>query len=104
MSPDETTLAVACVISNCIKVICVDGSEAPRTIGGWMGSGDGQFNYPMDVRFTPDGKLVVADFQEQLSCQAGCLVRTAPSCARWPLATFPVLWLWMRSATSLRPQ
>jgi len=63
VSPDETTLAVACVISNCIKVICVDGSKAPRTIGdGVYGSGDGQLCCPVDVRFTPDGQqLVVAD-------------------------------------------
>jgi DNA-binding beta-propeller fold protein YncE len=41
----------------------VDGSEAPRTIGGEEGGGgDGQFNYPCNVCFTPDGQqLVVAD-------------------------------------------
>jgi DNA-binding beta-propeller fold protein YncE len=62
LSPDETTLAVACADRNCIKVIRVDGSEAPRTIGGVEGSGDGQFDYPMDVHYTPDGQqLVVAD-------------------------------------------
>jgi DNA-binding beta-propeller fold protein YncE len=54
---------VACCISNCIKVIRVDGSKAPRTIGdGVRGSGDGQLSCPVDVRFTPDGQqLVVAD-------------------------------------------
>jgi DNA-binding beta-propeller fold protein YncE len=62
LSPDETTLAVACGISHCIEVIRVDGSEAPRTIGGVEGSGDGQFDYPADVHYTPDGQqLVVAD-------------------------------------------
>ena len=62
LSPDETTLAVACADSHCIKLISVDGSVAPRTIGGERGSGDGQLNYPLDVRFTPDGQqLVVAD-------------------------------------------
>jgi DNA-binding beta-propeller fold protein YncE len=41
----------------------VDGSEAPRTIGGKEGDDDGQFNNPLDVRFTPDGQqLVVADW------------------------------------------
>jgi hypothetical protein len=48
VSPDETTLAVACAHRNCIKVICVDGSKAPRTIGGPVGgSGDGQLNVPI---------------------------------------------------------
>jgi DNA-binding beta-propeller fold protein YncE len=62
LSPDETTLAVACGHSDCIMVICVYGSKAPRTIGGVRGSGDGQFNVPMDVHYTPDGQqLVVAD-------------------------------------------
>jgi len=102
VSPDETTLAVACVISNCIKVICVDGSKAPRTIGGVEGSGDGQFHCPLDVRFTPDGQqLVVADFRNkrvQVLGLDGSFVR------KMPLGETPVLWLWMRSATSLRPQ
>jgi DNA-binding beta-propeller fold protein YncE len=63
LSPDETTLAVACCDHDCIMLFRVDGSEAPRTIGGEEGGGDdGQFNGPNDVRFTPDGQqLVVAD-------------------------------------------
>jgi DNA-binding beta-propeller fold protein YncE len=67
LSPDETTLAVACgMLSNCIKVIRVDDSKAPGTIGGVEGAGDGQFNWPVDVRYTPDGQqLVVADFRNE---------------------------------------
>jgi DNA-binding beta-propeller fold protein YncE len=81
LSPDETTLAVACVSGHCIKLISVDGSVAPRTIGerGW---GDGQFNTPMDVRFTPDGQqLVVADTcNSRVHCLAldGSFVRKIP--------------------------
>jgi sugar lactone lactonase YvrE len=61
LSPDETTLAAACGSNNCIKLYRVDGSEAPRTIGE-NGVGDGQFNSPSDVHFTPDGQqVVVAD-------------------------------------------
>jgi DNA-binding beta-propeller fold protein YncE len=63
LSPDETVLAVASTDNHCVKVIRVDGSEAPRTIGGRKGAEDGQFNCPVDVHFTPDGtRLVVADF------------------------------------------
>jgi DNA-binding beta-propeller fold protein YncE len=79
LSPDETTLAVACVNSHCIKLISVDGSVAPRTIGGEQGSGDGQLNFPFDVRFTPDGQqLVVADcHNKRVQCLAldGSFVR-----------------------------
>ena len=42
LSPDETTLAVACANSNCIKLVSIAGSVALRTIGGEEGSGDGQ--------------------------------------------------------------
>ena len=82
LSPDETTLAVACTNSNCIKLISVDGSVAPRTIGGKRGSGDGQLNCPSDVRFTPDGQqLVVADQgNNRVQCFAlhGSFVRKMP--------------------------
>jgi DNA-binding beta-propeller fold protein YncE len=82
LSPDETTLAVTCADSDCIKVICVDGSKAPRTIGGVDGSGDGQFNCPMDVHYTPDGQqLVVADFgnkRVQVLGLDGSFVRKMP--------------------------
>jgi DNA-binding beta-propeller fold protein YncE len=82
LSPDETTLAVACCASNCIKVILVDGSKAPRTIGGVMGSGDEQLGYPVDVRFTPDGQqLVVADCANsrvQVLGLGGSFVRKMP--------------------------
>jgi DNA-binding beta-propeller fold protein YncE len=86
LSPDETTLAVACAISHCIKVIRVDGSKAPRTIGGEKGSGDGQFDCPSDVRFTPDGQqLVVADSwnsRVQVLGLDGSFVREMPLGAR----------------------
>jgi DNA-binding beta-propeller fold protein YncE len=58
-------------MSDCIKVFLMDGSKASRTISGGQfnfmpavkGSGDGQFNFPVDVRFTPDRQqLVVADY------------------------------------------
>ena len=82
LSPDETTLAVACPHSHCIKLISVDGSVAPRTIGGEQGSGDGQLNNPGDVRFTPDGQqLVVADNgNNRVQCLAldGSFVRKMP--------------------------
>jgi DNA-binding beta-propeller fold protein YncE len=67
LSPDETTLAVVCQDTCCIMLFRVDGSEAPRTIGGEeRGGGDGQFNYPCDVRFTPDGQqLVVAEYRNK---------------------------------------
>jgi DNA-binding beta-propeller fold protein YncE len=82
LSPDETTLAVACASNNCIKLISVGGSVAPRTIGGEQGSGDGQLNYPLDVRFTPDGQqLVVADSgNNRVQCLAldGSFVREIP--------------------------
>jgi DNA-binding beta-propeller fold protein YncE len=82
LSPDETTLAVACADSNRIKLISVDGSVAPRTIGGEQGSGDGQLNSPLDVRFTPDGQqLVVADRNnKRVHCLAldGSFVRKMP--------------------------
>jgi DNA-binding beta-propeller fold protein YncE len=66
LSPDETSLAVASSEGHCIRIICVDGSEAPKTIGGKRGSKDGQLNCPADVQFTPNGKqLVVADFHNR---------------------------------------
>ena len=66
LSPDETTLAVTCADSYCIMLFRVDGSEAPRTIGGEDGDDDGQFSYPCDVRFTPDGQqLVVAEYRNK---------------------------------------
>ena len=81
LSPDETTLAVACPRSHCIKLVRVDGSEAPRTIGG-EGDWDGQFQAPADVRFTPDGQqLVVADcLNSRVQCLAldGSFVRKIP--------------------------
>ena len=59
----------------------MDGSVAPRTIGG-SGSGDGQLNYPLDVRFTPDGQqLVVAEQNNnRVQCLAldGSFVRKMP--------------------------
>jgi DNA-binding beta-propeller fold protein YncE len=62
LSPDETILAIACGCGNCIKLVRVDGSEAPRTIGGERGSGDGQLDSPCDVCYHGDGRhLVVAD-------------------------------------------
>ena len=81
LSPDETTLAVACANSHCIKLISVDGSVAPRTIGGERGSGDGQLYCAFDVRFTPDGQqLVVADCNNRVQCLAldGSFVRKMP--------------------------
>jgi DNA-binding beta-propeller fold protein YncE len=82
LSPDETTLAVACPDSHCIKVIRVDGSKAPRTIGGVEGSGDGQFHSPLDICFTPDGQqLVVADYNNkrvQVLGLDGSFVREMP--------------------------
>ena len=81
LSPDETTLAVAYCGSDCVKLVRVDGSEAPRTIGE-EGAGDGQFNFPCDVRFTPDGQqLVVADFNNnrvQVLSTDGTFVRNMP--------------------------
>lgn len=86
LSPDETRLAVACDISNCIKVFRMDGSEAPRTIGGVYGSGDGQLDRPWDVRFTADGQqLVVADYNNsrvQVLGLDGSFVRKMPLGAR----------------------
>jgi DNA-binding beta-propeller fold protein YncE len=87
LSPDETTLAVACASSNRIQLISVDGSVAPRTIGqGEEGSGDGQLKSPWDVRFTPDGQqLVVADQgNNRVQCLAldGSFVREMPLGAR----------------------
>jgi DNA-binding beta-propeller fold protein YncE len=63
LSPDESTLAVACAFgSDRIKLISIDGSVASKTIGKW-GSGEGQLKRPLDVHFTPDGQqLVVADY------------------------------------------
>ena len=67
---------------SCIKLISVDGSVAPRTIGGEQGSGDGQLHWPCDVRFTPDGQqLVVADYgNHRVQCLAldGSFVREIP--------------------------
>jgi DNA-binding beta-propeller fold protein YncE len=87
LNPDETTLAVVCSRSHCIKLVSVDGSVAPRTIGGdWRvggeGSDDGQLLVPSDVRFTPDGQqLVVADLcNNRAQCLAldGSFVRKMP--------------------------
>jgi DNA-binding beta-propeller fold protein YncE len=64
LSPDETTLAIRdhSGAGHCIKVVRMDGSEAPRTVAGVQGTADGQFYLPFDVYFTPDGQqLVVAD-------------------------------------------
>ena len=82
LSPDETTLAVARADADCIMLFRVDGSEAPRTIGGEEGGGDGQFDNPLDVRFTPDGQqLVVADqmnHRVQVLSLDGSFVREMP--------------------------
>jgi DNA-binding beta-propeller fold protein YncE len=86
LSPDETTLAVACADSNRIKLISVDGSVAPRTIGEGYGSGDGQFNSPLDVRFTPDGQqLVVADCRNN---RVQCLALDGSFVPKMPLGAW----------------
>jgi DNA-binding beta-propeller fold protein YncE len=78
LSPDETTLAVACAGSHRIQLISVDGSVAPRTIGGKSGPRTTLF----DVRFTPDGQqLVVADCgNKRVQCLAldGSFMRKMP--------------------------
>jgi DNA-binding beta-propeller fold protein YncE len=65
LSPDETTLAVACTWRDGITLFSVDGSKAPRVIKSWGSGGmdvcDGR-SLRWTFCFTADGEqLVVAD-------------------------------------------
>jgi hypothetical protein len=86
LSPDETTLAVACGGAHCILVFRIDSNaasagEAPRMIPDEPDP-DGQFNFPVGVQFSPVGQtLLVADRDSdcvQLISLDGTFVRNVP--------------------------
>ena len=61
VSPDETMLAVSDHANHRVVLLRLDGSQPALSLGR-QGEGDGEFQRPMDVRFTPDGlRVVVAD-------------------------------------------
>ena len=61
VSPDETMLAVSDHARHRVVLLRLDGSQPALSLGR-QGEGDGEFQRPMDVRFTPDGlRVVVAD-------------------------------------------
>ena len=93
LSPDETSLAVACSYSDCIRAPIRIGKRLPKTIPinskgeQWAfparGRGGGEFYFPVDICFTPDGQdLVVADYNNHrvqvVDATDGTFVREIP--------------------------
>ena len=69
-----------------ITLIRIDGSEIARTVGEG-GHCEGQFYYPLDVRFTPCGQhLVVADRDNK---RVQCLALDGSVVCQMPLNCFP---------------